>query len=285
VSPSRFQLEGASLDELNARVVNEYGPHAKIVAAEVVTTGGIQGFFAQRHFEVTVEVPDGSAQDAHAFDLPARAGIAALLDGADEAEASFTAGGGPRLSTASLDFATIMADLTFNTATTPDPITPRGPGPLREAGDLVVIVGLGDDPLRVARAMAAPGGSLRIAGELAFDGVPRDGIARVEDRRTTLAARAEGVERGHSTFVAFGLTRDGRHSGGLGTLAKLHADQIWVAVDAGRKQEDSARWVRTIQTAVHVDGIAVIGSDATATPETVHELAIPVGWVESVSLG
>ena len=41
----------------------------------------------------------------------------------------------------------------------------------------------------------------------------------------------------------------------------------------------------TVQAHVHVDAIAVIGGDTTDTPETVHQLGIQVGWLESGSVG
>ncbi len=40
------------------RVREEMGPDATIVRAERVRTGGIAGFFAREHYELTVEVPD-----------------------------------------------------------------------------------------------------------------------------------------------------------------------------------------------------------------------------------
>jgi hypothetical protein len=102
VDTRRFRLEGASLPELQARVRAEHGAAARIVSAEQVTVGGIRGFFARRHVEVTVEVPvpvpvPGLGADravpqrrraAHArSEATTRLGIAALLDAADETEA------------------------------------------------------------------------------------------------------------------------------------------------------------------------------------------------------
>jgi hypothetical protein len=284
--PSRFQLEGASLDELNARVLAEHGPRAKVIAVKAVTTGGISGFFAQRRYEIEVDVPDGTARDAHTFDLPTRAGIARLLDDADTAEAiSHYADLIPKLSTHSVDFDTIMADLTYNTAA----IVPllEGPTvfrqtPLEAAGDLVAVIGLGDDPLEVARDMSQASGlrALSVAGE-----VSADGYFRVKDRIGALAARAAGVREKHSVFVALGLPRSGPDDDAIAALEYLAADQVWVVVDVGRKPEDTARWVHAVQSHVHIDAIAVTGSDATETPETVHQLGLQVGWLESGSVG
>jgi hypothetical protein len=275
VSPSRFQLEGASLEELTARAQSEYGPKAKIIAAEAVTTGGISGFFAQRHYEVTVEVPDDTAQDAHEFDLPARAGIAALLDDADSADLGLVAEPvKPSLSTESVDFAAIMADLTANTSRpVAAPVASTGPAVLTGAGDLVVVVGLAHDSLRVARALVATELSLRIAGD-----IYEPGVARVDDRRSLLGARASGVESGHSVQVAFGLGSAGVDFGKTEALRQLHPDQVWVVVDASRKQADTERWVSGVKAAVTVDGVVAFGRELTATPESVSELGLPVRW-------
>lgn len=284
--PSRYQLEGASLDELNARVLAEHGPLAKVVAVKAVTTGGISGFFAQRRYEVEVDVPDGTARDAHTFDLPARAGIARLLDDADTAEAiSHYADLIPKLSTHTVDFDTIMADLTYNTAD----IVPMLEGPtvfrhtpLSGPGDLVVVIGLGDDPLGIARDMSHQSGlrALSVAGAISADG-----YYRVTDRVSAMAARAAGVREKHSVFVALGIPRAGLDPDGAEALHYLKADQVWAVVDVGRKPEDTARWVRAVQAEIHIDALAVTGSDSTDTPESVHQLGVQVGWREGGSIG
>jgi hypothetical protein len=52
-------------------------------------------------------------------------------------------------------------------------------------------------------------------------------------------------------------------------------------VDAGRKQEDTARWVKVLASQLNVTAVAVVGADETATPDTVRDLGLPVGWVDS----
>lgn len=289
MSPNRFQLEGSSLDELNARVLEEHGPHATVVAVRALTTGGIQGFFAQRRFQIEVSVPDGTARDVHAFDLPTRAGIALLLDDADRAEARGRAADTlPEVSTSSSNFDTLMADLTLNTAP-PSPslpvVTARAPrllAPLSAPGDLVIVVGLGNDALTVAREMTIAAGTaeLRLAGECAADGVKR-----LTDRRGVLAARAQGVRDQFGIIVALGLQRTGLDEAGAHALEFLHGDQVWVAVDAGRKPADTGRWVSAVAAIGHVDAVAVVGGAATSSPNTVNELGLQVGWVESGSVG
>ena len=55
MSPTRLQREGASLEDVRAAVREEFGPAARIVAAERVTTPGIAGFFRRAHVEATVD--------------------------------------------------------------------------------------------------------------------------------------------------------------------------------------------------------------------------------------
>ncbi|MCG2621671.1 hypothetical protein LVY72_07045 [Arthrobacter sp. I2-34] len=349
MSPTRLQLKGASLEELRTQVLAEYGPAARIVAAEKVTVGGIRGYLARHHYEVTVEIPDPPApgtviegrpdsaagpgrRAAHALDEPRRAGIAALLAEAEALEAQLH-GRPPELnvSTSSGGFAELMDDLTFNAGRTsialpgtgsgaagsgvavPDTAgpgtvvsavsrqpAPAGPGtdaagvapvPLAGAGDLVVVAGLGEDPLHVARSMAAvvrgqgqagEQGAILVPPEVKAGGALAGTVRRpVQDRKSALAARARGVEHGHSVFVAFGLGRGGPDlDSWLPVLAGLEADQLWVAVDAGRKPGDTARWVHRIMRVAEVDAVAVEGSAATDTPQTVLELGLPIGWID-----
>ena len=92
--PRRLLLDGDDLPALMQRVRAEMGPDAVIVKAERVRTGGVAGFFAKEHFEVTVEVPDGARSGQRPrVPGPARSGavgMSALLDAADAAD------GGPR---------------------------------------------------------------------------------------------------------------------------------------------------------------------------------------------
>ncbi|GAB2458232.1 hypothetical protein HD599_003501 [Conyzicola lurida] len=294
MSPSRYQVEADSIDELNARILEQYGPDAAVVATTVVTTGGLQGFFAQRKFQATVELSDGTSLDAHSFDLPARAGIAALLEEADNRDRADRRTidrldeSDWKVSTSTVDFAAILADLTLNTApdtpalgaagARPGSTEPSGPLPLRGAGDLVVIVGLGDDALAVAQTIAAGASAAvtRIAGD-----IERPGITRIDDRRGAIAARAEGVRGGHAVVVAFGLPRRGPTQASASELENLHADQFWVAVDAGRKPEDSARWVHAVAQLVPLTAVMSWAPDETATPHSVTQLGLPVGWLEA----
>ena len=309
-------------------MLEEHGPAARIVAAERITVGGLAGFFAKRHFEVSVEVGAPSTTGSRVvIDAPARAGIAALLADAEEQEAALqlgsprgaaagagaaggrsgTGAGGsasvpgdvgrpvapPVLgvddsvpSTRTPAFAELLQDLSYNA---PSPVAPEPlaspsarvpvadtttllpvPAPLRRPGDLVLVVGLAADAVAVAGAMAASVGSASVC---ASGSAP--GATRVDDRRGALAARARGVERGETAFVACGWGADAP-----AILSAVRPDQVWVAVDAGRKPEDTARWVAAVASAVPIDALAAVGWGDTATPETVEELGLPIGWID-----
>ena len=397
--PTTIVMTGETLDALRREVRATHGASARIVAAQKVTVGGVGGFFARKHYEVTVEVPDP------AIDLPVarvrittpvpaeRAGIAALLASADEAEdalqagapaaraawsASMAAGGAaataatpardgfddvltgsavpvsPRraaraaaaaagaggasaspssaggavpvatpadVSTRTDAFASIMDDLTFNGIApvagaavgavagagvgTPgagptafadgdaaDPDAPHGAAPRRTAaslaaaadalaaqaravaspgvppapdvsrgaGDLVVVVGRPGDAFRVAAQMASTFGLRSVD---------------VSDRRSGILARATGVHENSAVVTA--LAWDAAAPAALEAIA---ADQVWVAVDVGRKHDDTARWVEAVRAVAPVVAAAVVGEDDTATPGTVHLLGVPVGWRE-----
>jgi len=296
----------------------EHGARARVLATERVTVGGIRGFFARQHYEATIEVddeewtavpllppdapaapeapgPSAPGRGAHALiDLPARIGLAALLDEADGAEealhrtdatpAAKRAAAATPVSTQEPDFAAIMDDLTFTTAPAgrvPAPTPPAIPVVARGAGDLVVVAGIGEAALRVARSMADAVGvrDVVLAGTLIGGAGAGAGVS---DRRGALTVRAQGVQRGEAVIVAFGIAAGvGIARSAITTLTRIEADQLWLAVDAGRKPDDTARWVTAIAAAAAVHALAVENSTATATPATVNELGIPVGWVDA----
>ncbi|NRD26657.1 hypothetical protein [Frigoribacterium sp. VKM Ac-2836] len=386
-------MTGESLDGLRREVRATHGASARIVAAQRVTVGGVAGFFARKHYEVTVEVPEVGvdlpvARVRITTPVPAeRAGIAALLASADEAEdalqagapapraawsasmapgdvasssapvrdgfddvltgsaapvsprraaraaaaAATTTGGAPvtasaaggavpapvpaDVSTRTDAFASIMDDLTFNgiapaagadtgagtagagptalaDGDAADPDLPRGAAPRRTAaslaaaadalaaqaravaspgvppapdvsrgaGDLVVVVGRPGDAFRVAAQMASTFGLRSVD---------------VSDRRSGILARATGVHENSAVVTA--LAWDAAAPAALEAIA---ADQVWVAVDVGRKHDDTARWVEAVRAVTPVAAAAVVGEDDTATPGTVHLLGVPVGWRE-----
>jgi hypothetical protein len=300
----RLQLEGTSLSDLQAQVLAEHGTTATIVKVEKVTVGGIRGWFARKHYELAVEItqqPEAPPVPAHSsvgrrdvmrpeqvadalLDLPARVGIAALLEQADEDEGDLNgvrdsasaaggeeAGAGPvtdsgpapvdGVSTRSETFADILADLASMTAEpVPRVVTPESPLPLRGAGDLVVVVGMGEDPYLVADTLANTAGArtVSVAGDLTIVGAQR-----VDDRQAALTARVQGVRSGHSVFVALGLGENSLDDSALrargAAIEKMHPDQVWAAVDVGRPPDDTAAWMRAIGSVVSVDAVAMVG--------------------------
>ncbi|WP_430780645.1 hypothetical protein [Actinoplanes sp. G11-F43] len=53
-------LEGPAIEPLLAQVRDEYGSSVRIISADKVRSGGIGGFFAKQHYELSVEVPDST---------------------------------------------------------------------------------------------------------------------------------------------------------------------------------------------------------------------------------
>ncbi|WP_314323035.1 hypothetical protein [Paenarthrobacter ilicis] len=302
----RFRLSGPSLEAIRAKALRQHGPGARIVAAEKVTNPGIAGLFAAARFEATVEVLDvpeapaaasGPVQEPagpHELHGPA---IAALLERADAAERELHRPA--PVSTASPDFAGLLEQLGKElqpiappsvpvplplpaSAMLPVPGVVPFPRPLTGAGNLIVLLGLGDDALGPAleMSMAAGGSDVRTAGHLsAF------GHLHIQGRQGATAARAQAVLTGQTVVVAFGLGRQRAVPSRTGDIAGLGADQVWIVVDAGRKAEDTKQWVGSLRSSLEgaglgVDALAVIGASETSSPETVDGLGIPAGWVD-----
>ena len=113
--------------------------------------------------------------------------------------------------------------------------------------------------------MAAGGADVRTAGKLSAYG-----HLHVDGRQSATAARAHAVLTDQTVLVAFGLGKARDTVARLQSVAAISADQIWVVVDAGRKQEDTARWVKVLASQLNVTAVAVVGAAETATPETVR---------------
>lgn len=165
-----------------------------------------------------------------------------------------------------------------DTAAAPDPV----PAVLSAPGDLVIVVGAPAVVWEVAVSMAAAFGrgapaAVAVAGPEGW--LTRD-ARRIDDRLDANAARAAGVDGGHPVFLALSSedpVTDAR------LLLALRPDQVWLAVDAGRKEADTAAWVGALRRSMEraelaPAGLAVVGSGSTATPGTVDALGLPVGW-------
>ncbi|WP_210507474.1 hypothetical protein [Naasia sp. SYSU D00057] len=123
----RFRLEQPTLTGLAERVRAEYGPTARIVATDESLVGGLGGFFAKRVIDVTVEIPDPVANpQGHSFDVPARVGLAQLLDDVEQREAVLPQAE-PPVSTESIDFARVLDGLRAGVA--PPPASAPAPRP------------------------------------------------------------------------------------------------------------------------------------------------------------
>ncbi len=361
--PNRYRLKGASLEEIRRKAEQLYGPAARIVSAERVSSPGIAGLFAQDRYEAMIEilskhevvtgevVPDadilagtepgtaasGPAGEADAgvaaaasappaapagpaaappatgpsHHLPSHhlqgAAIAALLEEADAVELSLHRTATAGVSTESRDFAELLEQLGTGLLTPAEPAAavsnpgvpaaaaappaapgnaagsaPGAPAPLTGVGDLVVLVGLGEDAMDTALAMstAAGGADVRTAGELSAYG-----HLHVDGRQSATAARAHAVVTERTVLVAFGLGKARNALARVQSVAALSADQVWVVVDAGRKHEDTARWVGVLSAQLNVTAVAVVGAAETGSPESVNGLGLPVGWIDGRPAG
>lgn len=285
--PTRLQIKGSTLEGLEARVLNKFPAGAKIVAAEKVTEGGIAGFLARHYYEAVVEIPDPdiitipapvNRPTSHA--APTSAGVAALLQDADEAEATMRGGQAaredlPAISTASGAFDALLDGLPGNILPEPNDDAYDIPAVLDGPGDAVMVVGLGPDALTVTLSMASSrrGSLVRTAGSFRAEGYDH-----LVGRHGFTSVRADAVIAGQPVFVAFGLGADGTVR--APALTELKADQVWLAVDATRKPADTLTWTRKVGWATRIDALAVLNSQNTLTPQSVNELELPIGWLD-----
>jgi len=283
----RFRLDPAPLDRIAETVRERYGVAATVVSTEEVRVGGLGGFFARRYLDVVVDVPDPAKPEE--WTAHRRGAFDDLLDRADRAdlkELPIDASAVPPLSTESDAFTGVLEDLQrYASPTAPVTTTTRRKARpvvlLKAPGDLVVIAGVGDDAMTVARALAGERGGAEIVAGGAHPTGP--GIARVTDRKTAFSARARGVENGRATIVAYSIEPgDARLATHAAALAGIRPDQLWLAVDASRKPEDTAAWVNSVCTVVSVQALAVLRTAWTSTPESVRALGLPEGWSDSV---
>jgi hypothetical protein len=160
---------------------------------------------------------------------------------------------------------------------------PGEPTPRRaRAGDLLLLVGLGQDAVRVANSIRD-----RMQHGYVCDGGSVHGNARrrVDDRRGALAARAYGVRSGQPVIVAFGLGDGDPDEPWFDDFVGIGGDQVWVVVDATRKTEDTHRWVGRLRTRVQVDAMASIRVAQTSTPESLAALGLPEAWSDAALEG
>ncbi|MDQ0259565.1 hypothetical protein [Sinomonas atrocyanea] len=269
------------------------------------------------HVPDEVGAPTPAAGPALPHLLTARTGIAALLEEAESAEDALRTvhgparthgpgpaadpgeGGGPgaagapaadrphrAVSTEATDFDALLQRLRREVD------AGAVPTPLSAPGDLVLVLGVGGAAGDVVQSMAEHAGPVDQFGPAEHPGpktgwelygagaVGLAGRPHLDRRWDAVAARAAAVEEGRAVLVACSL---GPFADGLPHLeaaAELAADQVWLAVDARHKPEDTAEWTDRVRGTLPVDALAVLGAGETRTAHTVNRLGIPLGWVD-----
>ncbi|HEY0119408.1 MAG TPA: hypothetical protein VGC04_11565 [Cellulomonas sp.] len=181
-------LEGEDLPELMARVRDELGPRATIVRAERVRRGGLGGFFAREHYELTVEVaepPRPAPRPAAPMVLPSGADVLeAMLDAADRAEA-----GGAELASSLSSLPSVPSVPSVS----PSPPAPPAP-PVSTAGARFAQVLQGVRALAGEQEAGTPSPAVPAAAGSAARAVPASvgapGIPVAGARSTAAAAQA-----------------------------------------------------------------------------------------------
>jgi hypothetical protein len=156
--------------------------------------------------------------------------------------------------------------------------TPGAPPPQRNrAGDLLLLVGLGDDPVHVAKALRA-----RMQKGYVCDGGAVEGNTRrrVDDRRGAVAARAYGVRSDQPVIVAYGVGRGPLAERELEQLLSIDSDQSWLVVDAGREPEETLEWTGRLRGRLQVDAVASLRAPRGGQHEALAALGLPEAWRE-----
>ncbi len=249
-------------------------------------SGGIEGLL-ERADAAELQLAPAPPRHTRGSTRPAVPGapdFARLLDGqafALEAPSGARAAAGGRSATEAANAVGILPSGTYRPATAsasrPGPDRDIVPSPLAGPGDLVVVIGLWGDAGMAAGELDGGSALRRNAGELAhmFDA---DALSRkpVTDRRGILRARAAAVAEGVALLVAVAINPQVALLPQLELLAVLEADQLWAAVDAGRKAEDTAAWVKHVASGHGLYAVVSLHADETLSPESVWELGFPV---------
>jgi len=316
VPPIRSQRSGATLDEVRASVLAEFGPGARIVSAERVTTGGVAGLFRKAHVEAVIEVPDPldppTARVAIASSPAKRVGIAALLADAEAAESRIAETDGTAGTRADA-FASVLDGFASDGLAPPRRAAgrpaPGEPGlPSVTDGAVTSLPGGAEtDPWADLRAeLLAPGAAAAAIAVAAAVPTPvpppAPAVRSADGDLVLLVGRATDVDAAAGVFAnRHGLratAASDRRSGILAradavrdgvallavaawtdvaTTASLAPDQVWVVVDVGRKHEDAvAMLTAVVEVGVPIAGVLAIGAEESSTPETVRQLGVPV---------
>jgi len=296
----RSTFRASSTEQVQWKIINDFPKGTRTIRADKVTEGGIFGFFAKRYYEVTVEAPDPQAPaGVGAQPAPRAEGVAALLIEADLAEERMRRGGRrggaavavieapappaappvPHVSTDSAAFEDLMDGI--SRAVRDDqpsvvvPVNEDVPTILKAPGDVILVVGLVHDALTAARSLATgvESAEIRTAGSAMMNG-----FVHVVGKTGLREAKEAGLQAGRPVIIAFGIGQDG--SVRIPALTEIDADQVWLAVDATRKAEDTEAWAKKVIWVSPADALVVLGAHDTLTPQSVNELKIPVGWVD-----
>ncbi len=159
------------------------------------------------------------------------------------------------------------------------PTPGAAPAPRTRAGDLLLLVGVGDDAVRMARSVRD-----RLQRGYVCDGGAVEGNTRrrVDDRRGAVAARAYGVRSDQPVIVAYGLEEgdldldDPRHAG----LLTIDSDQAWLVVDAEREPEHTLEWTGRLRGRLQVDAVASVRAQRGRAHAALAGIGLPEAWRE-----
>jgi hypothetical protein len=155
---------------------------------------------------------------------------------------------------------------------------PGAPPPQRDRpGDLLLLVGVGDDAVRVAKSLRN-----RMQKGYVCDGGVIEGNTRrrVDDRRGAVAARAYGVRSDQPVIVAYGVERGTVLDAELEGLLSIDSDQAWLVIDGGRDPEETLEWTGRLRGRLQVDAVASLRAPRIGRPEALEALGLPEAWRE-----
>lgn len=265
-----YTLKGSNLADLKAEAAALYGPAARVISATRVSTGGIGPLLSKKHYELLVSAPERPARDVP---LRERVGIAALLEDVDEQEDAAN----QELSTSRPQFSQLMAGLTANLGTE-DEERPDPPQLRSAPGDIVAVVGIGQDAAKTARRMV---NHVKTAKLYRGSGINNNRLPAINGKRDAFIARAEGVENNSAVYLAVSCTPE---RSAADALAGIDTDQVWVVVNAARKHSDITVLMKSVREAARITGIAVTGTAETWTPKSIDGISEPVGWIDGSPL-
>jgi hypothetical protein len=155
---------------------------------------------------------------------------------------------------------------------------PGAPPPQRNrAGDLLLLVGIGDDAMRVAKGLRD-----RMQKGYVCDGGAVEGNTRrrVDDRRGAVAARAYGVRSDQPVIVAYGVGPGPMAEEELEQLLSIDSDQAWLVVDATREPEETLEWTGRLRGRLQVDAVASLRAQRGVRHEALAAIGLPEAWRE-----